>query len=156
MVFAICVTCGSICRTIAVLRFSRLYSQSSSVFAREWQIGQCIHNVHSNAECPGLRHVVHCIAFLKRVSSVVGRASCSDDMDMLWVLSNRKTLLMTSSIACPDKSIRCSVVRSGSRSPVRNISVSSSGMAERVSCRRKLWNRITNWGTVSLASWRLA
>mgnify|MGYP007007716125 CR=1 FL=1 len=101
-------------------------------------MGQCVRSVHSKAECPGLRHVVHCMACLKRDSSAVGRASCSDDMDILWALFNRKTRLMTSSMGCPDKSISCNVVRSGSLSPVRNISVSSSGVGERVSCRRKL------------------
>ena len=74
-VFAVCVVCGSICLTVVALRLSKLYSQSSSVCAREWQIGQCIQSVHSNAECPRLRQLVHCIACLNRVSSVVGRVS---------------------------------------------------------------------------------
>ena len=83
-VAGVCVVWGSICLTVAALRLRKLYSQSSSVCAREWKMGQCILSVHSNTECPGLRQVVHCIACLNRFSSVVGRASWSEAMDILW------------------------------------------------------------------------
>ena len=78
-----CVVCGSIYRMVAALRLSKLSSHSSSVCAQEWHMGQCIRSVHSNAECPGLRHAVHCTACLNRVSFVVGSASKSEVMDIL-------------------------------------------------------------------------
>ena len=78
-----CVVCGSIYRMVAALRLSKLSSHSSSVCAREWHMGQCIRSVHSNVECPGLKQVVHCTTCLNCVSSVVGSASWSEDMDML-------------------------------------------------------------------------
>ena len=80
---------------------SRLYSHSSNVCAREVQMGQWVRRVHSNEECPGLRQVVYCTAFLNEVSSSSGRGCCSDVIDMLVALSSRKTLLITSSMGFP-------------------------------------------------------
>ena len=144
-----------ISRTGAVFLLSRLYSHSSNVCTREWQMGRWVWSVHSSEECAGLRQVLHCTACLKRVSSSAGRARRSDVIDMLCALLSRKTLLITSSLGFPVRSTTAKVVHGGSQSPVRNNSVSSSGVGERVSCFLKFWKRMTNCGNVLVAPWTI-
>ena len=91
---------------------------------------QCVRSVHSNAKCPGLRQVVDCTVCRNRVSSVVGRVFWCDVIDMLWALSSRKTRLMMSSMGLPVRTTTAKVLRSGSRRPVRNTSISSSSVGE--------------------------
>ena len=93
-------------------------------------MGQCVRSVHSSVEWMGLRQVVHCTTCQNRVSSIVGRAFWSEVIDMFWALSRRKTRLMTSSMGLPVRSTTAKVVRSGSRRPVRNTSISSSSVDE--------------------------
>ena len=94
----------------------------------------CVRMVHSIAECPALRQVVHCIACRKRRSSSVGNVRWSAPIvSHELVFSISLTLSMTWSIVLVRKSITAHTVRRGSRSAARNIALASASGGARLS-----------------------
>ena len=90
--------------------------------------------MHSIVECPGLRHIMHCIVGRNRRSSSVGSARWrAPIINHELFLCMSMTRSMTWPIMLVRKSITAHTVRRGSWSAARNIAFASTSGGARVS-----------------------
>ena len=94
---------------------------------REWHSMHYVLIVHSNMECTGSRHVVHCNAWRNQRSSSLGSAGWRapiDIQEMFLSISNMWSI--TWSIILVRKSSTTHIVQRGSQSVARNTTLTSS------------------------------